>query len=82
MSEQEKKRQRICHLLDAEAKPKSLCQLYIKQRNFFYRKRVFKGKDVVENWTPPKTPKNQNKKNEKKAFKLLLRRRLRTPQQQ
>ena len=45
MSEQEKKRQRIYDLLNAEAKPKFLCLPYIKQRIFFFTGKVlFKDK--------------------------------------
>ena len=35
MNEQEKKRQRIYDLLNAETKPKILCLPYSKQRTFF-----------------------------------------------
>ncbi len=44
MSEQEKKRQRIYDLLNAETKPKFLCLLNTKQRKIFYRKELFKKK--------------------------------------
>ena len=42
MSEQEKKRQRIYDLLNAETRPQFLCLPYTKQR-----KRIFKGKGRV-----------------------------------
>ena len=53
MSEQEKKRQRIYDLLNAETKPKFLCLPYTKQRKkFFYRKKSFlKKRGGVEDWT-------------------------------
>ena len=38
MSEQEKKGQSIYDLLNAETKPKFLCQPYTKQRKLFYKK--------------------------------------------
>ena len=41
MSEQEKKRQRVYDLLNAETKPKFLCLPYTKQRKLFNRKRAF-----------------------------------------
>ena len=43
MSEQEKKRQRIYDLLNAETQPKFLCLPYKKQRNFFSEKELFKS---------------------------------------
>ena len=48
MSEQEKKRQRNDDLLNAKTKPKFLYPPYTKQRNFFYRKKAFWGKEGVE----------------------------------
>ena len=61
MRGQEKKWQRIYNLLDAETKPKFLCLLYTKQRNFFFflQKKSFlrkRGRGGIE------------QKNEKKAF--------------
>ena len=44
MNEQEKKRQRIYDLLNAETKPKFLCLPYTKQRKNFYAKRTFYGR--------------------------------------
>ena len=44
MSEQEKKRQRIYDLLNAETKPKFPCLLYAKQGNFFQKKSFIKKK--------------------------------------
>ena len=46
ISEQEKKRQRIYDLLNAETTPKFLCLLYTKQRKtfFFTEKELFKEK--------------------------------------
>ena len=41
MSEQEKKRQRIYDLLNAETKLKYLCLPYTKQRKISYRKGAF-----------------------------------------
>ena len=41
MSEQEKKRQRIYDLLNAETKLKLLCQLYTKQRKIFTVNELF-----------------------------------------
>ena len=41
MSEQEKKQQRIYDLLNAETKPKFLCQLYTEQRKNFLQKKSF-----------------------------------------
>ena len=60
MSEQEKKRQRLCDLLNTETKPKFLYQPYTKQRKlfFFFTERAFLRKEGVESWT----------KSEKKAF--------------
>ena len=48
MSEQEKKRQRIYDLLNAETKPKFLCLTYTKQRNFFTLKEIFEAKGVED----------------------------------
>ena len=45
MSKQEKKRQRIYDLLNAETKPKFLCLPYTKQRKSLYHKRAFKDKE-------------------------------------
>ena len=44
MSEQEKKRQRLCYLLYAETKPKFLCLSYTKQRKKITEKEIFKEK--------------------------------------
>ena len=41
MSEKEKKRQRINHLLYAVTKPKLLSQQYTKQKYFFTEKEIF-----------------------------------------
>ena len=41
MSEQEKKRQRIYDLLNAETKPKFLCLPYTKQRKIFFTEKEF-----------------------------------------
>ena len=54
MSEQEKKRQRVYDLLNAETKPKFLCLSETKQT--FFLKELFKEKEEGLN------------KNEKKAF--------------
>ena len=44
MNEQEKKRQRIYYLLNADTKPKFLCLLYTKQRKSFAEKDLFNVK--------------------------------------
>ena len=44
MSEQERKRQWIYDLLNAETKPKFLCLPYTKQGHFFTEKELFKEK--------------------------------------
>ena len=54
MSEQEKKRQRIYDLLNAETKSKFLCLLYTKQKKKIIDKRALKGKGEVQNWTKTK----------------------------
>ena len=51
MSEQEKKRQRIYDLLNAETKPKFLCQPYKKQIVFFFTEKELLRKRGVEDWT-------------------------------
>ena len=45
MSEQEKKRQRIYDLLNAETKPMFLCLLYTRQRKKNAAKELFKEKE-------------------------------------
>ena len=66
MSDQEKKRQRIYDLLNAETKKKFLCLPYTNLRRKIYRKSFLRKKGNVG-----------LNKNEKKAFQLLSLRRLR-----
>ena len=47
-SKQEKKRQRIYHLLNAETKQKFLCVLYTKQRKICLKKKIFFRKHAME----------------------------------
>ena len=51
MSEQEKKRQGIYDLLNAETKPNFLCLSYTKQRKKNLLKKSFLRKGRVEGWT-------------------------------
>ena len=52
MSEQEKKRQRIYDLLNAETESNSLCLPYTKQRKkCLQKKELFKEKWGVDDWT-------------------------------
>ena len=69
MSEQEKKRQRIYDLLNAETKPKFVCPPYTKhrkklQKKSFLRKRVCGGlnKRRKERYDDLEGPYNVNKK--------------------
>ena len=62
-SEQEKKRQIIYDLLNAETKPKFSCLPYTKQRIFFFtEKDLFEEKRGVEDWTKKKKKKKTKRK--------------------